>query len=210
MGGRVETDPVFATSTRGRALPRSQDGEYAGKRVEAAFLRDDGAIGGAPPVSLEESGHHAVATSAVPHERAARSKNPREFGDRSLVVGGIHEEPERREEIDHGVEPTRPPRRQAPHVAAGVSEAATRSACARTRQQYGRVVEAVHVEAGFREQMRVTSLPAWHVEHPCVRGQLQQRYEARHLAPIAREVEQGLVLEEVLIVEVRPPPLGGA
>jgi hypothetical protein len=56
--------------------------------------------------------------------------------------------------------------------------------------------------------MRMSSLAAWNVEDARARRKAEDVDQARDLAAIALEREQRLVLEQILIVEVRLPPLG--
>jgi hypothetical protein len=57
--------------------------------------------------------------------------------------------------------------------------------------------------------MRVATLSAGAVENPRADRKLEDVDQARDFAPVAREVEEGLELEEVPGAEVRRPPLGG-
>src|SRR5438034_11032809 len=57
--------------------------------------------------------------------------------------------------------------------------------------------------------MRVTPLPARNVQHARTDGQLEELDETRDLPPIVLEPEDRLVLEQVVRIEVRLPPLGG-
>ena len=70
-----------------------------------------------------------------------------------------------------------------------------------------RVIEAIHAEARLGEEMRVPALAAWDIEHTSAGREREELDEPRDLAPIAREVEDGLVLEQVVRVEVGRPPL---
>jgi hypothetical protein len=56
--------------------------------------------------------------------------------------------------------------------------------------------------------MRMPPLAAWNVENARARREAEDVHQARDLAAIALEREQRLVLEQILIVEVRLPPLG--
>jgi hypothetical protein len=77
----------------------------------------------------------------------------------------MRKEPERREKIEHCVEPTTPPRRHRAHVAAGVAEILPRSALAGDFEELLGVVESIDVVPGFRKQMRVATLPARHIQN---------------------------------------------
>ena len=68
------------------------------------------------------------------------------------------------------------------------------------------VVQPIDAKARLGEQVRVPTLAAWHVEHARAGRQREQLDETRYLAPVARQVEDRLVLEEVVRVEVRRPP----
>ena len=52
-------------------------------------------------------------------------------------------------------------------------------------------------------------LPAGDVEDARAGGKLEELEQPRHLVPVTLQGEERLVLEEVLIVEVAAPPLGG-
>jgi hypothetical protein len=56
--------------------------------------------------------------------------------------------------------------------------------------------------------MRMSSLAAWNVEDARARRKAEDVDQARDLAAIALDGEERLVLEQILIVEVRLPPLG--
>src|SRR5262249_7299373 len=102
----------------------------------AAFLSDERSVFGAPPIARQKPRHDAVAISAVPDQHAARCEHTRELGDDAPVVIGIGEEPERREEIEDGVEATRPACRELPHVAAGLTKPSAGAAPARACEQF--------------------------------------------------------------------------
>ena len=61
--------------------------------------------------------------------------------------------------------------------------------------------------AGLGEQVRVPTLAAWHVEHPRSIGQAEQLDETRSLLAVALGSEKQAVLQEVVGVEGRLPPL---
>jgi hypothetical protein len=56
--------------------------------------------------------------------------------------------------------------------------------------------------------MRVAALAARHIENARPRGKLQQIDETRDFPAVALEREERLVLEEIMRVEVRRPPVG--
>jgi hypothetical protein len=55
----------------------------------------------------------------------------------------------------------------------------------------------------------VTSLSARHVEQSSAGRESEQIDEPADLPPIAAEVEDRLILEQVVLVEVLRPPIGG-
>ena len=142
-------------------------------------------------------------------QHAARLEHARELGEHAAIVGRLGEEAERREQIEHGVEAAGPragSARMSPRV---YRRRVPVPALSRAREQVARVVEAIDVEAGFGEQMRVASLAARHVEHARAGRKAEHVDEARDLATIALERKERLVLEQILRVEVALPPFGG-
>src|ERR1035437_2940905 len=119
----------------------------------------------------------------------------------------MREEAETREEVEHGVETPAPFFRQRSHVAALVPDMRAAAARVRVLQKVGGIVEAGDVEARFRKQVGMPSLPARHVEQPRIRGQFEHVEDPRHVAPVPLRSEDRLVLEQVLRVEVPTPPL---
>jgi hypothetical protein len=97
----------------------------------------------------------------------------------------MREEPERREEIEHGIEPLGPSRRHLSHIASGISEPRTCAALSGNGQQLSGVVQAVHVQSGFGQQVRVTPLPARDVEYARCYRESKQLDEARRFLTIA-------------------------
>jgi hypothetical protein len=91
-----------------------------------------------------------------------------------------------------------------------VTEPSAGAAAARDGEEVWRVVEAIDVEAGFREQMGVPSLPAGDVEDTRPRREREDLEQARDLAAVALRREDRLVLEEIVGVEVMSPPVGAA
>jgi hypothetical protein len=83
------------------------------------------------------------------------------------------------------------------------------SAPFRRGEQVARVVQPVDVVAGFGEQVRVPSLPARAIQNARGDGKLQDLDEPSDLAAVALQVEERLVLDEILRVEVRLPPIRG-
>ena len=162
-----------------------------------------------PPVALEKASDDAIAAAPVPDECAAWGKHACELIDDASVVGGLNEEAERREEIQDRAEATRPPCRQAPHVSARITESRAGTAGTCSLQQRGGVVHTVDVEARLGEQVRMASLSAWTIENSRAGRQAEDRDESRYLASIPLEREERLVLEQILGVEVRRPPITG-
>jgi hypothetical protein len=76
-------------------------------------------------------------------------------------------------------------------------------------KQWTRIVDAVDVEPRFGEEMRVPSLAARNVEYSRPGRKAEQLDQPGNVAPIALRCEDWLVLEEILGVEVGPPPIGG-
>jgi hypothetical protein len=72
-----------------------------------------------------------------------------------------------------------------------------------------RVVQAVDAKAGLGEQVRVTALPARHVEDPCASGQREDLHQPSDFFAVPGEAEDRLVLEQVVGVEVGRPPITG-
>lgn len=65
----------------------------------------------------------------------------------------------------------------------------------RSREQISRIIEAVDVESRFGEQVRVSTLPARHVENAGAGRQSEDVNESGCFFPIALEREERLVLE---------------
>jgi hypothetical protein len=63
-------------------------------------------------------------------------------------------------------------------------------------------VEPVHIEPGFREEMRVPSLAARCVENPGASGKAEQLDHPRNLEAVPLCREERLVLQEVLGIKV--------
>ena len=71
-----------------------------------------------------------------------------------------------------------------------------------------RVVEPVDVVACFREHVRVATLPARNIEDSRSHRQTEYFQQPRYIAPITFGSKERLVLEEIVGVEGRFPPLG--
>jgi hypothetical protein len=157
--------------------------------VEPPFVRDESAVGRLPPVAREKPRHDTVTTATMPNENAAGFEHASEFRENNAIVGRLSEKSKRREQIQDCVETARPSRRQLSHVAACVSQSRSRPAVTCTRQQFGRVIEPIDVEARFGEQMCVSALSARHIENARPRRQPEHVEQARDLATIALEGE---------------------
>jgi hypothetical protein len=121
----------------------------------------------------------------MPNEHPARFEDARELSHNAHVFRGMRKEPERREEIEHCIEPLRPSRRHLPHVASGVSEARTGAALSSNCEQLTGVIQTVHVVSRFGQQVRVAALPARNVEYARCHRKSKQLDEARRLLTIA-------------------------
>ena len=160
-----------------------------------------------PPIAIEEARYDAISTPTVPNENTIRREDTRELGDDFPIVGRLDEEAEGSEEIEHSVEAAAPARGQPSHIPSRVPQPGSGAAFASSCQQIGRVIQSVDVEPCLGEEVRVSSLTARAIEHPCAGGQTEDLEQPRHLATIALEREEWLVLEDVVGVEVRRPPI---
>jgi hypothetical protein len=97
----------------------------------------------------------------------------------------MREESERREEIEHRIEPLRPSRRHLSHVASGVTEPRTCASLSSNCEQLTGVIQAVHIVSGFGQQVRVTPLPARDVEYARCHRKPKQLNEPRRFLTIA-------------------------
>ncbi|MCU0626999.1 MAG: hypothetical protein MUF21_11025 [Gemmatimonadaceae bacterium] len=190
------------------AAPRRAHGDAPVARLEAPVVCDPRAVAGHPAVAPHPLRHHAVARAAEPGQRPARREHACELAQHARIVGGIGEEAERGEEVEHRVEAPGPLGRERAHVAAHVAQRAPGAASPRDVEQRLAVVEPRDVEAGFGEQVCVPSLPARAVEDPRAIGEREQLHEARDLAAIALLGEERFELADVVTVEVRGPPVG--
>jgi hypothetical protein len=75
-------------------------------------------------------------------------------------------------------------------------------------KQLAGVVETIHVVSGFRQKVGVPSLSAGDVEYPGSDGQPEQIYQTCCFLAIALGREELTVLQEIVGVECRLPPLG--
>jgi hypothetical protein len=111
------------------------------------------------------------------------------------------EESERREEVEHRVEPARPLGGHAPHVPAGVAQSVAGSASAPDVEEFLRVIEPIDVVAELGKEMRVAALTTRHIENARAVRQSEELDEACHFLPVALEREEWAVLEEIVGVE---------
>jgi hypothetical protein len=70
------------------------------------------------------------------------------------------------------------------------------------------VVETIHVVSSFCQEMRVPSLSAGDVQYWRSNGKPEQIHETRCFVAIALGREERAILEEIVGVECRLPPLG--
>src|ERR1051326_1400954 len=164
-GCGVQTNAMLALSGAVRTTPVRLDRQDTRERIEPPLLGVHRSIGGFPPVAIEEARHDAVAAPPVPNENATWPQHARKLGHHSPIVGGIGEEAEGREQVQHGVELSGPFRSETPHVAAVIPQPCPRASCAGAGEQLGREVKAVDVEPRLGEEVRMAALAAWHVEN---------------------------------------------
>jgi hypothetical protein len=137
----------------------------------------------------------------MPDQRSARLQDAGELLDNASVVGRMRKESEGGEEIEHGVEPLAPPRRQLPHIAARVTKIPARPALPGDVEQISGVVEPVDVVSGLREQMRVPALPTRHIQHSRADWQLEELDDTGYFLSIPLGREKQAVLPEIVGVE---------
>ena len=143
----------------------------------------------------------------MPNEHAAWAQHAGELPDHAGIVRRVGEEPEGCEEIDHGVEASGPFVRKRAHVRSSVAQRRTGAALLGDGEQLARVVRAGDVVARLGQQMRVTPLSAGTIEDARADRELEDLEEPRDFLPVARENEERFVLQEILLVEVRLPPI---
>ena len=182
--------------------------EQARERIKVTLAREDRSVSRSPPVARDEAAGDAVAARTVPEQDAARLQHTRELSDHRRVVERMLEETEAGEQVQHAVEPAVPARRKLAHVAAQVAEPRSRSARLRACEQCWREVEPGDIKTGFGKQVRVAAVAARNIEDLRAGAELEHIEHARDLSPIAFGRENGLVLEQVLLVKIRAPPLG--
>ena len=143
----------------------------------------------------------------MPDQHSARLEHAREFPDYPDIVRRVREESERREKVEHRVEPARPFGRHAPHVPAQVAKTVACPTLASDVEKLLRVVETIDVVTEFSEQMRVPTLPAWHVEYARADRKAKDVDQSSYFLAIALEGEERTVLQEIVGVECGLPPL---
>jgi hypothetical protein len=111
------------------------------------------------------------------------------------------------ERIERAVLPDERPVRRAPSIAL-VPQGVTDAPRFRGREHVARVVDAIDVESGFREQMRVAAMSARAIQYPRANRQLEDVDQPRDFAPVARRIEDRFVFQEIAGVKVRGPPVG--
>ena len=70
-----------------------------------------------------------------------------------------------------------------------------------------RVIETVYIVSRFREKMSMPSLSAWYVQHARSHGESQDVDYPSRFVTIAFGRENRLILEQILGIEIRFPPL---
>jgi hypothetical protein len=173
------------------------------------FLTYERPIARAPPIPIQESGHDAIPAATVPDQNAIRREHACHLFDHAPIVARIREESKRGEEVDDGIVAAGPASWQPTHVAARVPESRPDAAFACPRQEIGGVVQPIDVIARLGEQMRVSALPARYVENASAGRQPEHFDETRYLVAIALEREERIVLNQILVVEIGRPPIGG-
>ena len=119
----------------------------------------------------------------------------------------MREEAKGCKEIQHCIEPAMPAGWHPSHVAARVAEVGASAALPGNREQFSGVVETVNIVSGFGQQVRVPSLPARNVENAGTDGESEQVNETRRFLAIPLGREEQAVLQEIVGVESRLPPL---
>lgn len=100
-------------------------------------------------------------------------------------------------------------RRHLSHVANCIAKCRSRSAFLCGPDQCLRKVQAVYIESGFREQMRVPALAAWSIENSRAGRKLEDVNQPRNFAPVVLQREERFVLGKIVFVKKGFPPLGG-
>ena len=189
------------------ALPVGVHGQNAGKRIEFPFLGEKCSVRRRPPVAGQEARHHAVPAATVPDQRPIRLEHARELADDPRVVSRVRKEPKRCEQIENGVEAASPLCWLAAHVTTTVAKRAARSAFPGDRKKIPRVIDSVDIESGFGKKVRVATLSTRYIEDSRPRRKAQDLYHARDFGAISLRSKKRSVLEEIVGVERRLPPL---
>ena len=145
----------------------------------------------------------------MPQERATGFQNARKLTDHTRIVTWIEKEAKRREEIDDCIEAILPSRRQAPHVALCIAKVRSCAASAGDFEQVLGVIEPIDVVSGLGEKVRVPALAARDVENSRSHWKAEHVDDPRCFLAIPLECEDGLILEQIMGVEIRLPPFGG-
>jgi hypothetical protein len=143
----------------------------------------------------------------VPDEKTAGLQDAGELANDRDIIRRMGEEAERRKEVEHGVESSRPASGHFPHVATRVPERAAGASPACDIEQIPRVVETIDVKAVLGEEMGVPSLTARHIENTRTDRQRQELDETRCFLPVALGCEERAVLQQIVVVERGLPPL---
>lgn len=64
------------------------------------------------------------------------------------------------------------------------------------------IIEAIDIEAGLRQQMRVTPLSTWYVKNARAGWKSQDLYESRDFVPVALRREDRLILEQIVRIKI--------
>jgi hypothetical protein len=89
-----------------------------------------------------------------------------------------------------------------------IAKGRPRSACPSPSEQVAREIQTVDAKTSFREEMRVPTLAARHIEDAGFRWKAEHLDEACYLTTVAFGCEERLVFVQVLGVEVARPPIG--
>ncbi len=170
-------------------------------------MRDRRAVARFPPVARQKTRHDAIAASAVPDQHATGTEDSRKFPYHPDVISWIGEESKGREEVEYCIELSSPSYRKLSHVAASVAKPLSSTSRPCDSKQVGRVVQAIHHETGFREQVRMPALPTRNVKNPGTHGKPKNVDEAADFPAVPLRLEYRIVLEKVVGVEVSLPPL---
>ena len=143
----------------------------------------------------------------MPDEHSVRLEDTNELSYDSRILRGMREEAKGRKEIQYCIKPSGPAGGHLSHVTACVSESRASAALAGHRQQFTGVIETVHIVSRLGQQVRVSPLAARDVEYARSYGQTEEINETRRFLTIALRGKERAVLQEVVGVEGRLPPL---